>query len=190
MNSYNQMKSLHYVNSYIIWIHTLCEFIQSDEFTSLCEFIYHMNSYIIWILTIKWIHFIMWIHTINEFTSLCEFIQSDEFRSLYKKIIHHMKHGLFWRKSSLINLSGMPLVPREVLQVYQANWCVAWAFIRFDIVKIQAQNCCTHKRLYVLQKILSQLYVSQKIVLRLYVSRQLQDARDGGNYNWLKLYID
>ncbi len=39
-------------------------------------------------------------------------------------------------KSSLINLSGMPSAPREVLWVYQANWGVAWAFIRFDIVKI------------------------------------------------------
>jgi hypothetical protein len=39
----------------------LCEFIQSDEFTSLCEFIQS-----------------------DEFTSLCEFIQSDEFTSLYK----------------------------------------------------------------------------------------------------------
>ncbi len=76
--------------------------------------------------------------------------------------------------------SGMPLTPREVLRVYQANWCVAWAFIRFDIVKIKAGHCCTHKRLYVLWKIVSWLYVSW----------QLQDARDGSNCNWLRLYIN
>ncbi len=44
-------------------------------------------------------------------------------------------------KCSLINLSGMPLAPWEVLQVYQANWSVAWAFTRFDIVKFLAQHC-------------------------------------------------
>ncbi len=44
-------------------------------------------------------------------------------------------------KSSLTNLSGMPLAPWEVLWVYQANWSVAWAFTRFDIVKIWARHC-------------------------------------------------
>ncbi len=44
MNSCNQMNSLHYVNSFITWIHELYEFIQSNEFTSLCEFIHSMNS--------------------------------------------------------------------------------------------------------------------------------------------------
>ena len=124
---------------FIMWIHTI------RWFTSLCEFIDCLNSYIIWIHTIGRIYFIMWIHIINEFTSLCEFIQSDEFTSLCEFIhhlnsLHHIRihtsyeFMLCWHKFSLINLSGMPLVPREVLQVYQANWCVTWAFMRFDIV--------------------------------------------------------
>ncbi len=37
-------------------------------------------------------------------------------------------------KPSLINLSGMPLAPREVQQVYQLNWGVTWALRISDIV--------------------------------------------------------
>jgi hypothetical protein len=43
----------------------------------------------------------------------------------YKRIHASYEFMLCWRKFSLINLSGMPSAPREVLRVYQANWCVA-----------------------------------------------------------------
>ncbi len=42
---------------------------------------------------------------------------------------------LVYFKPSLINLSGMPLAPRGVQQVYQLNWSVAWALIGSDIVR-------------------------------------------------------
>ncbi len=98
----------------IRWIHAIMWIQTSYEFTSLCEFIHHMNSLHYVNSYIRWIHMF-------EFTLLCEFTQTDEFICL--------------NSCSLINLSGMPLAPREVLHLQ--DWEL---FVRFDIVKVYARH--------------------------------------------------
>ncbi len=128
------MNSRQYVNSYIIWIHVIMWIHTSYEFMSSCEFRYQMNSRHYVNSYIRWIHDIMWIHTSNEFTHYVNSYNQMNLRhyvNSYIIWIHMFEFTLLYKctqtdeltctnSCSLINLSGMPLAPREVL--YLQDW--------------------------------------------------------------------
>ncbi len=173
VNSYYQMSSLLYVNSYITWIHTF-----------------------MWIHKIRWIHFIMIIHTSYEFihyvnTSLCEFIQSDELHyvnshnqwilvimwihTLYEVMhyVHYLKYYIIW----IHTLCDIHYVNSFIIQIH--TLC--------DIHYVNSNIIWIHiARAY----LYAQLSVLQKIVSRLYVSQQVGDMHDGNDCNRLGSYID
>ncbi len=63
-------------------------------------------------------------------------------------LVPFLKETLIWLgcfKPSSISLSGVPLAPKDVQQVYQLNWDVFYALTRSDIVMICSfLSCITH----------------------------------------------
>ena len=148
----DHMNSCHHVNTYIRWIHVIMWIHTSDEFTTLCEFIqsdditHYVNSYNQMNSRHYVNSYIRWIHMF-KFTLLCEFTQTDEFTCM--------------NSCSFINLSGMPLAPREVL--YLQDW-----ELLLDLTLSKSKLNITRAYSY------ARSSVSQKIVLRLPWSTNVQ----------------
>jgi hypothetical protein len=90
-----------------------CEFIQSDEFTTL-----YMDSYIIiihaimWIHTIRWIHFIMWIHTIRWI------------HDIIYEFIHYI-HAIIWIHTShefILLWEFIHYINSYIMQIHTIRW--------------------------------------------------------------------